>query len=657
MPIDQSAGDLAGDLARLIVALTTQHDDDANAPTMAIETPFSTMSQSDWGEAVECWNLAGRPLIAQLEARGCPACGAEQEQRPIFQSYDGYGYEECGRCGCWHVPLKVDAALFERFFLLCPQAAEVLRRSFHKRMSAENQQADLARFNDYFTRLSVMFDGRQGLRYLDMGCGLGNSLVAARDHGFDGVGVESSRECLKLCQEAGLQVLHDEQTPVGVFDLISFWESLEHMVDPAQMLRMSHRLLAENGVLAFTIPNLDSPLLRAQRGDCSVVHGGYDTPGHINLFGPGQVRHLLERCGFSVLHMDGQYGMSLPELAAYMLGLHRGAADLLVGRGQAQELPPTTRTLLNSIGPAVSLLERFSLTAPILFVVACRQSDAAALAAQRRAMAQRRRAELLAQGEPMAQVGTAARMIELNEHVLRVEEQARNAVEALNQEKEREVAELLEQLRCAAESEKQLERQLKQAAEVEGHLQHELQQRDGVSEQLKQQLLKAAGVQEQLEQQLLQAGGVQEQLQQRLHRAGEIEAQYQRDLQQAAGVQEQQRQQIEQQLQQLHQSQQDLLHRSEQLDRMAEALRQETAHATRREREIVDLRQVLAGLEDALSQRDAELAEQITQGQQLNLRLEAAADEQASLSAQLQVVMRSRAYRLARRLRRLLSRK
>lgn len=434
MPIDQTAGDLAGDLARLVVALSTQQDDEAGAPRMAIGTPFSTMSQSDWSEAVQWWNRVGRPLIGQLETRGCPACGASQEQRPIFQSYDGYGYEECGHCGCWHVPLKVDAQLFERFFALCPQAEDVLQRSFQKRLSAENQQGDLARFNDYFTRLGVLFEQRQGLRYLDMGCGLGNSLIAARAHGFEGLGVESSRACITLCEQAGLQVLHDQQTPPGRFDLISFWESLEHMVDPAQMLQSCHALLAEQGVLAFTIPNLDSPLLRAQRGDCSVVHGGYDTPGHINLFGPEQVRHLLARCGFELLYMDGQYGMSLPELIAYMLGRHRGAADLLAGREQRHELPATARTLLNAIGPAVSLLERYSLTAPILFVVACRQDDAPALAAHKRALVQQRRAELLAQAEPMAQSGTAAQMSELSQHVRQLQEEASRAAEALNRE-------------------------------------------------------------------------------------------------------------------------------------------------------------------------------------------------------------------------------
>ncbi|MDH1109249.1 methyltransferase domain-containing protein [Pseudomonas otitidis] len=435
MPIERTAGDLAGDLAQLVVALVTPQGDGDKAPDTDIGTPFSTMSQADWCEAVYLWNRDGRPLIAGLEQRACPACGATGGHRRIFESYDGYPYEECGRCGCWHVPLVVDALLFERFFGRCPKAAEVARRSFNKRMSEENRSADLARFDDYFTRLSPLFAKRQGRRYLDMGCGLGNSLVAAGVHGFEAFGVESSRECLRLCQEAGLDVRHVEQPlPPGGFDLISFWESLEHMADPSAMLGLCHRLLAENGVIAFTVPNIDSPLLRAQRGDCSVVHGGYDTPGHINLFGASHLSQLLERCGFALLHIDGQYGMSLPELAAYMLGRHRGAADLLAGHSESEPLPLVTRMLLNAIGPAVSLLERLSLTAPILFVVACRQSDATGLAEQARAMDRRRNEELLAQATPMARSSATAQVATERREVLRVQDEASRATELLHQE-------------------------------------------------------------------------------------------------------------------------------------------------------------------------------------------------------------------------------
>lgn len=642
MPIEQTAGDLAGDLARLIVALTTEQDDDAGAPRMAIGTPFSTMSQSDWGEAVHWWNQAGRPLIGQLEARGCPACGALQDQRAIFASYDGYGYQECGHCGCWHVPLKVDARLFERFFALCPQALEVLQRSFHKRSSAENQQADLARFNDYFKRLNVLFEHRQGLRYLDMGCGLGNSLIAAREHGFEGLGVESSRECIKLCEEAGLHVLHDEQTPPGRFDLISFWESLEHMVDPAQMLQSCHQLLADNGVLAFTIPNLDSPLLRAQRGDCSVVHGGYDTPGHINLFGPEQVRHLLARCGFELLFMDGQYGMSLPELAAYMLGRHRGAADLLVGRSQTQELPATARTLLNAIGPAISLLERFSLTAPILFVVACRQEDAAALAEHKRELARQRRTEMLAQAEPMAQPGALAQIAELSQRVQQLQEQASNAAEALN----REALDAEQHREQAARVQQQLQEQVSTAVEALNRETHD-------AEQHREQ---AAQVQQQLQEELLNRN-------EQLTRMAEVIAQEtahaterERELGELRKALARAEDEISQRNTALSEHAQQAMQLNQQLDVAADEHSRLQAQLQETAEEQARLQVQLQDTADKQARLHTQLQNTADERARLHTQLQHTADKHASLTAQVQQFKHSRRYRLTGLLAKLLRR-
>jgi SAM-dependent methyltransferase len=419
MTVNSSANQLASDLAQLILLLAAQDGDETSAPEVHIGTPFSTMEQSDWSEAVQWWNRAGRHLIGQLQRRPCPACGTGGNHRPIFESYDGYWYEECGHCGCWHVPLEVDASLFERFFAECPQAAEICQRSFQKRLSEENQKADLARFDDYFTRLSKIFGDGRKLRYLDIGCGVGNSLVTARSRGFEATGVESSSESIRICREAGLDVRSsDESLAAAGFDIITFWESLEHMVDPAAMLAMCDKLLAEDGVIAFTIPNLNSPLLRAQRGDSSVVHGGYDTPGHINLFNPSHVRLLFERSGFAVLHMDGQYGMHLPELVSYMLGNHRGAADLITGKSENDLLTSQTRAVLQALGPVVSVLERLSLATPILFAVACRKSNVDLLARGGEALGRSRRLELLAQASGLAaqsQVQSATEKTKLRE--------------------------------------------------------------------------------------------------------------------------------------------------------------------------------------------------------------------------------------------------
>jgi SAM-dependent methyltransferase len=379
----------------------------------SISTPFSTTSQSDWAEGVRHWNDNGRHLIADLPGRDCPACGHE-EHRHLFQSYDGYPYVECLSCGCWYVPLKVEAELFERFFEHCPQAFAVVQRNLQSRQSETSKQSNLERIGGYLDNLVPMLESTDPIRYLDMGCGLGHSLHAARTRGLQATGVESSRECIALAAQDGLAVFHisDKELQNRPFHLVSFWESIEHMVDPAAVLQECLENLAPGGLLAFTVPNQNSPLVRAQREDCSFINGGYDTPGHINLFNPATIERLLERSGYKLLALDGQYGINFEELVSYMLGKHRGAHEMLQDQVIRNDLSGETIALLSAIGPAFALLERITLISPILFGFACRKDDAGHFSQATQRYHQSRCEQLLAQINRMEPASTNVAVLE-----------------------------------------------------------------------------------------------------------------------------------------------------------------------------------------------------------------------------------------------------
>lgn len=371
------------------------------AASPALATPFTNISQADWVEAVRLWNTHGRGSIGSVPPRDCPACGSRLH-RFLFDSYDGYRYVECEACGCWFVPLRVEADLFDTFFDRCPQARTVAQRSFASRATPEYAAAAHERIGGYLDALGPLLQGTGTGSNLDVGCGLGHSLQAAAARGMKAIGVESSSDCLRIARDLGLDVRSAGQPlPSGPFRLVSFWESLEHMSDPAEALAACRGLIEPGGLVAFTIPNLLSPLLRLQRGDCSVVHGGYDTPGHINLFGPTQLRKLFERSGFALLDLDGQYGLNPIELVSYAAGLNRGAGDLLTGRG-GSGLEEPVEAVLHSIGPAVTLLERIGHLSPILFGLACPKEEAHRHKAAVSLIQGTRRAALVAQIEANA---------------------------------------------------------------------------------------------------------------------------------------------------------------------------------------------------------------------------------------------------------------
>lgn len=151
---------------------------------------------------------------------------------------------------------------------------------------------------------------RPGL-FLDVGCSLGTSLVAARDRAWDAVGIELSQPVAAFgrekwgldIREETLEDLMREGRSDGFaaqsFDLIFMHHTLEHVPEPGTLVEQCFRLLRPGGVMFQALPNhgaLKSKLLRG-RWSYGV------TPEHVSHFSKKTLRRLVERVGFEVLEV------------------------------------------------------------------------------------------------------------------------------------------------------------------------------------------------------------------------------------------------------------------------------------------------------------------------------------------------------------------
>ena len=90
---------------------------------------------------------------------------------------------------------------------------------------------------------------------------------------------------------------------MAVFDLITFWDVLEHLHDPRRELRLARQLLRPGGTVAATFPNVEGLYpgltyrLLAQR---TGVWEYPELPVHLYDFGPGTGRAMFARAGFEV---------------------------------------------------------------------------------------------------------------------------------------------------------------------------------------------------------------------------------------------------------------------------------------------------------------------------------------------------------------------
>jgi 2-polyprenyl-3-methyl-5-hydroxy-6-metoxy-1,4-benzoquinol methylase len=99
-------------------------------------------------------------------------------------------------------------------------------------------------------------------RLLDVGCALGTFLALARDRGFEPHGVEISQFASTFAREKrGLDVftgdLENYAAASGSFDVITFWDAIEHVTHPLENLKTARRLLRPGGLLLLTTDNFD----------------------------------------------------------------------------------------------------------------------------------------------------------------------------------------------------------------------------------------------------------------------------------------------------------------------------------------------------------------------------------------------------------------
>lgn len=145
-------------------------------------------------------------------------------------------------------------------------------------------------------RISFVRDATRGQKpglLLDIGCGDGSFLLAARKGGWRVLGTEINPHAAR---HRGLDVFTDlgEIPESSVFDCITLWHSLEHLCDPLGSLKRIRSHLSPTGVLLIAVP--DSEGIQAKLFGRRWFH--LDVPRHLYHFGKTSLSVLLQATGF-----------------------------------------------------------------------------------------------------------------------------------------------------------------------------------------------------------------------------------------------------------------------------------------------------------------------------------------------------------------------
>jgi len=158
-------------------------------------------------------------------------------------------------------------------------------------------RAYLLEVGDQRMRAIEAAGGPRGGRLLDVGCGQGELLEAARARGWRVQGVEPMEAASEVARERGLDVvtavLEDSGLPERAYDVVSAFHVLEHVPDaPAFLAELARRVRPEGLVVAES-PNWDSVLRRATGAGWMHLR----PLEHLVHLSPAGMRLALERAG------------------------------------------------------------------------------------------------------------------------------------------------------------------------------------------------------------------------------------------------------------------------------------------------------------------------------------------------------------------------
>jgi SAM-dependent methyltransferase len=259
-----------------------------------------------------------------LKDDGCPICGSQSKtligapykKNVTFQRFNGELDEvhivRCSQCSGMYVSPMIY------------WSEELLRELYNIRyFSSESTVADHKNMSEKYNilRIAARFGPIKGKKLLDIGCGTGEYLKAASDLGMDVTGIDVDETlAAHIRSKYGYSVVvglfEDDSFPAGTFDVIVLSHVIEHLQEPAKLLRSIRKALKPGGLFIMCTPNADSLMedihnLVGKLKDSSKTNYlcPFEVPYHILGFNLKSSRVILDRTGFSPIYLKLHSGL------------------------------------------------------------------------------------------------------------------------------------------------------------------------------------------------------------------------------------------------------------------------------------------------------------------------------------------------------------
>jgi 2-polyprenyl-3-methyl-5-hydroxy-6-metoxy-1,4-benzoquinol methylase len=228
----------------------------------------------------------------------CNLCGASEATVLCRRARWGQRMTNvvCRQCGLVYANPRLAREALDRFYRewVYPEFLDSAGRFTGRLLdSSRVQAADTFR---YFTQASGPMAGR---RVLEIGCGLGDFLMLAREAGADVLGIEMDGLYAAVAEERGLPIgrTHIEATTFNRrFDIVAMFHVIEHLEDPKATLTSLLPHLAPQARLFIETPNVLGPW--------RITPHEFFRVEHLFNYSPHTLEATLAEAGYRVIARD-----------------------------------------------------------------------------------------------------------------------------------------------------------------------------------------------------------------------------------------------------------------------------------------------------------------------------------------------------------------
>jgi len=244
----------------------------------------------------------------------CPICYTEIEERNFKETYvspynkQEYRRYECPNCDVhWWEPLKIIPEFYEsEVFEYCI--------AFHEGVGTKLREHHKAFFKYFPSNVKG--------KLLDVGCGDGRFLRYAREQGFEVWGIDFDKKSVENVKRnlgidtvfaMSLEEFYEYAKEKNLkFDVITFFEVLEHQDKPREFLELVKGLLKEGGYIAGSVPNRERLFVKVDWKD--YFHWDYP-PHHFLRFSKSSLEKALNFSGFKDVEV---YKLDFPFIELFL---------------------------------------------------------------------------------------------------------------------------------------------------------------------------------------------------------------------------------------------------------------------------------------------------------------------------------------------------